>query len=576
MMRFALAGALLAQLAAGAAPPAWVSRSNEHAKVALATIAEFSPESAGGLGLEGHDERIFDLRPQSYERFLQANRKVLAELEKRRNTERDPLVRQDIDITIDAVKESIEGAELGRKYRLPYYNMGQVVFGGIRSLLDDQVAAGRRPAAVTRLKRYAGLDEGYTPVTKLAEDRIRERLAVPGLIGPPRDQVEKDLKNSSFFIDGLGPLFIKYKLTGHEEALAKLKAQLATYNEFVRTEVLPRSREDFRLPPELYAFSLRSFGIDIPPAELAAMAHTAFDSIQKEMDAVAAKVAKDRKLAVSGYRNVIRELKKEQLAGDSIVTHYRERIGQIEEIIRRENLVSLPERPARMRLASPAESAGQPAPNMRPPRLIGNTGESGEFVLPLANPSAAAGSRMDDFTFAAASWTLTAHEARPGHEMQFSAMVEQGVSNARAIFAFNSTNVEGWGLYSEHILFPFMPPEGQLISLQHRLMRAGRAFLDPELQSGKVTLAEAKQILMNDVLLSEPMATQEIDRYAFRAPGQATSYFYGYTKLLALRQDVERKTGAKFKAREFHDFILSQGLLPPAMLRAAVEQKFLR
>ena len=79
---------------------------------------------------------------------------------------------------------------------------------------------------------------------------------------------------------------------------------------------------------------------------------------------------------------------------------------------------------------------------------------------------------------------------------------------------------------------------------------------------------------MNDVILSDAMATQEVDRYTFRAPGQATSYFYGYTRLLELRQDTEKKLGAKFKAREFHDFILSQGLLPPPVLRAAVMERF--
>jgi uncharacterized protein (DUF885 family) len=205
--------------------------------------------------------------------------------------------------------------------------------------------------------------------------------------------------------------------------------------------------------------------------------------------------------------------------------------------------------------------------------MIGNTGESGEFVLPLANPSAQ-GKKMDDFTFAAASWTLACHEARPGHEMQFSAMVENGVSTARGVFAFNSTNVEGWGLYSEWLMFPFMPLEGQLISLQHRLMRAARAYLDPELQLGKITPEQAKNTLMNDVVLSDAMATQEVDRYTFRMPGQATSYFYGYTKLLGLRQDLEKMLGPKFDAKEFHDFILGQGLLPPEMLRSAVMAKF--
>jgi uncharacterized protein (DUF885 family) len=134
--------------------------------------------------------------------------------------------------------------------------------------------------------------------------------------------------------------------------------------------------------------------------------------------------------------------------------------------------------------------------------------------------------------------------------------------------------VEGWGLYAEAIAKPFMPAEGQLVSLQARLQRAARAFLDPELQSGKVTPAEAKRVLMEDVVLSEAMANQEVERYTFRSPGQATSYFYGYTRLMELRNDVEKTLGNKFNQQEFHDYILSQGLLPPNLLRKAVLERF--
>jgi uncharacterized protein (DUF885 family) len=236
----------------------------------------------------------------------------------------------------------------------------------------------------------------------------------------------------------------------------------------------------------------------------------------------------------------------------------------------------LPTRPARIRLASAAETAASPAPNMRPPRLVGNTGEQGEFVLPLNVPSTDGTTlKTDDFTFSAASWTLTAHEARPGHEMQFAAIIEAGVSTARALFSFNSTNVEGWGLYAERVVQPFMPAEGKLISLQHRLMRAARAYLDPELQAGTITPDQAFKVLTTDVVLSEAMARQEVDRYTFRAPGQATSYFYGYTRLVELRADVEKAMGASFNQQAFHDFVLAQGLLPPALMREAVTARFL-
>ena len=159
---------------------------------------------------------------------------------------------------------------------------------------------------------------------------------------------------------------------------------------------------------------------------------------------------------------------------------------------------------------------------------------------------------------------------------EIDAMLERGVSLARIRYAFNSTNVEGWGLYSEYITKPYMPLEGQLISLDYRLLRAARAFIDPELQSGKLKPEDAYRILEQDVVQSHAMAQQEVERYTYRAPGQANSYFYGYTKLIALRKDVEAALGPKFNAKKFHDFLLSQGLLPPDLMRKAVMEDFLK
>jgi uncharacterized protein (DUF885 family) len=115
-----------------------------------------------------------------------------------------------------------------------------------------------------------------------------------------------------------------------------------------------------------------------------------------------------------------------------------------------------------------------------------------------------------------------------------------------------------------------MPPEGQLVSLQFRLQRAARAFLDPELQRGKWTFDSAREFLQKEVGLSAAFATSEVERYTFRMPGQATSYFYGFIRLRALRREAEQKMGARFDALAFHDAILAEGLLPPDLLRVAV------
>lgn len=214
---------------------------------------------------------------------------------------------------------------------------------------------------------------------------------------------------------------------------------------------------------------------------------------------------------------------------------------------------------------------------MVPPPFLNNTGQRGVFVLPLNMPAAFGETtdKYDDFTFDAASWTIIAHEVRPGHELQFDKMVEEGVSQARALYAFNSTNVEGWALYSEYITLPFMPEEGQLVSLDYRLLRAARAFLDPELQAGTINPQQAMDILMNDVLCSHAMAKQEVERYTLRSPGQANSYYYGFIHMIELRKETENVLGTKFNQQHFHDFILSQGILPPALIKQAVVGEFI-
>ena len=566
---------LLAGAVIGAEQKQWVTRSNENAKLLLEIEARFSPEGASRTGMDGLEEQVSRIGTAVQLESQAAERKALTELERRLVIEKDARVKQDLEIMIQATRDSLKAEETTERLRLPYPRVSQLIFGGVRGLLDDQVPARLRPAAMVRLKKYAGLEKGYTPIVEQAKKLVTEKLADKKLLGPFRNEVEQDLANSESYLKGIGDLFEKYKLDGYQVSLAEVKKQVAAYNEFVRKEILPRSREDFRLPPELYRIALDSYGVDIPADQLAAKARAAFSDLQKQMNEVAARVAKQRGWAAADYRAVIRELTKDQITGDAILPHYQQRLKQVEEIVRRENIVTLPTRDARIRLASPAESAAQPAPNMRPPRMIGNTGEMGEFVLPLVVPTKdGKGLASDDFTYGAISWSLTVHELRPGHEMQFAKMIENGVSTARAVFAFNSANVEGWGLYTEAVMLPYLPDEGKLCSLLMRLMRAARAYLDPELQSGKTSYEEARRVLREDCVLSEAMTKQELDRYTFRSPGQATSYFYGYSRLMEIRTELEKKLGPKFDVKRFHDFILEQGLLPPGLLRKAVFAEF--
>jgi hypothetical protein len=163
-------------------------------------------------------------------------------------------------------------------------------------------------------------------------------------------------------VNGIRELFIKYKITGWEEPYATLKKQLEDYDKWVRDQIIPKGRADFRMTPEKYKLALEEYGIDIPPAEIASMAHLAFNSIQNQMKRLAEQIAKKYNLSSSDYRSVIQYLKKDQIIGDSILPLYESHLKDIEKIIRKQELVTLPDRPAIIKLATAAESARQPAP----------------------------------------------------------------------------------------------------------------------------------------------------------------------------------------------------------------------
>ena len=578
-MRKAITFSLIAIFSIALSVPAqattWVEKSNVNADYVLDVLAKLTPEGAGQLGVDGLDEAISDLGPGINERSKKMSEDVLAELRRRLENESDSKVRQDLGILIKTMEDGIRTADLNYDQMLPYYNVNQTVFFGIRGIIDPQNSRDRYPAAIARLEKYAGIADGHTPFTELAKARTQERFDVAGLVGPYRGEVEQDLERAETMITGIEDVLAGTDLEGWEASYATLAGQLREYNDWVRAEILPRARDDYRLPKDLYEDALRNWGVDASPTDLIEQATKGYMDIRGEMEALAPLIAAEKGYDTNDYREVIALLKRDgPIDGDKLLDHYNAVLRDIEEIIVREKLVSLPDRDAGIRIASAAKTAVQPAPHLQPPRLIGNTGEYTFFVIPLLTQNDDGSWQQTDDTYEAGAWTLTAHEARPGHEMQFSSIVESGVSTTRAVFAFNSVNVEGWGLYAEAIVRPYLPLEGQMISLQYRLMRAARMFLDPMLNLGLITPEEAKDLIMNDMAIGESWAQNEVERYTYRMPGQATAYYYGYSKMQSLRAQTELKLRGDFNQQAFHDFILDQGMLPPHLLKDAVMNEF--
>ena len=167
----------------------------------------------------------------------------------------------------------------------------------------------------------------------------------------------------------------------------------------------------------------------------------------------------------------------------------------------------------------------------------------------------------------ASIYNTSIHEAYPGHHLQLT-VANQHPSLVRIVLDAPEF-VEGWGMYSELM----MREQGFDTSPSHRLMmhtdaiwRACRIIIDVKLQRGDISVAEATDFLVEQTGFERPQAAAEIRWYTYR-PTYPLSYLLGRQLLLRLRADEQKRLGAAFSLRGFHDALLNQGGLPISFQR---------
>src|SRR5882672_3266122 len=295
----------------------WIAASNEFTNLALAVEIKHSPEIGSNQGLSQFDTEVSRPTLADEDQERQEKEAVLATLKSAVGAKQQKEVAQDLQIVIRKIELQFREQDFDRAHKVDFLNASKMVFSGLRVLLDEQTPAERRPAAVVRIRKYAGLESGYKPLTEILKQRVMEQMAKPGVVYPARTEIETELSRNNNYLEGIASLLEEYKLAGWQQPFTKLKTQLVEYDAWTKANVLPKARADFRLPPEEYQLNLEDYGIDIPPSDLAAMAHQAFTDLQAQMKPIAEQIAKERHLASSDYRDVIRELKKQQLVGDA-------------------------------------------------------------------------------------------------------------------------------------------------------------------------------------------------------------------------------------------------------------------
>jgi uncharacterized protein (DUF885 family) len=166
---------------------------------------------------------------------------------------------------------------------------------------------------------------------------------------------------------------------------------------------------------------------------------------------------------------------------------------------------------------------------------------------------------------------LTIHEAMPGHYLQL-AHSNRHPSVLRAMLG-SGPFVEGWAVYAERVMqeqgFRGGDPLMQLVRLKWYLRSITNAIMDSAIHVDGMTRDEAMQLMVDTGFQEEREAAGKWVR-AQLTSAQLSTYFVGYQEHSDMRAEAERRAGAKFDIKAYHDQVLSYGSPPVRLVRALV------
>jgi uncharacterized protein (DUF885 family) len=369
-------------------------------------------------------------------------------------------------------------------------------------------------------------------------------------------------------------------------SLAKARSAINQHQIWLEKKLVPGAKGDFRLGAQRYdqklAFALFS---PLSRQEIREQAEAELANTHRAMYEIARQVLKGRsskngkgapKMPDSpdsdtqrrAIRAALELAAAEHPPRDAVLDTARAALVKTTEFVRDRNIVSVPDEPLDI-VVMPEFQQGVALAYCDSPGPLDKGQKTFFAVSPIPKDwtKAQADSYLREYNDRSIQ-NLTIHEAMPGHYLQL-AHANRYPSPLRAVLA-SGPFIEGWAVYTERVMadqgYLDHDPLMKLVQLKWYVRSIANALLDQAVHVDGMSQKAAMKFLTEDAFQEEREAAGKWTR-AQLTSAQLPVYFVGAREHMALRAEAERKLGAAFDMRKYHDQVLSYGSPPVRFVR---------
>ena len=456
----------------------------------------------------------------------------------------------------------------------PYYDPREIVAGRISDIMHGDFA----PEAARRKSVEAEL--GALP-RFLEQSKTALRT---GWRHPAKEYVDQAVKENSGRID-LFETEVKEFVKGSprgEAARVRAVAALRAYQTFLTGELGARADGDWRLGAALYRkkFPL-ALQTELSPDDVIPRAEASFRQAREQLAAVAGRLfahlwpgEKPPAEPAKVIARVNAELAKNHPRPDDLVAAHARNLDRLRGFITDHDLLTLPPRDTLQVLPMPAFKRGSAAAEYLAPGVLEKRAgpwHATYYVDPI-DPSWPP-ERVESYLRGQNNdyevQLTAAHEAYPGHHTQYF-YSKRNLNSLRAVL-WNAPMVEGWAVYGEGLMVGLgwggaENDRFRFYDLRGRMIVASNILIDIQLQSGRMTEAEAVRFMTEEGFQERAQAEKKLLRAKLDST-QLAQYFLGHQELQALEADYRKQKGAGFSQRAFDEALIGHGSIAVKFLR---------